>query len=167
MEPDGGVAVLVEFLEHRLRDALVDAAVALPRLHRGRLGELGHAVLGEPQRRVGDFGVEAAEVVGIMCNEPEPEGRAVAAVLLEGGARLRGDGAILVGQRVRDPGDVVQRDERRERGDQPAAAAPDRAAVPVAGVAERTSVGDDDQPPAHERSLTAPAPRPANPPGGS
>ena len=79
-----------------------------------------------------------------MRDEPQPVARAVARGLLDGA--LRGDGAILVRERARDPGDVVVRDERRERRHEPAGATPrDTRPVLVARERERTAIGDDDQ----------------------
>ena len=108
-----------------------------------------------------------------MRDEPQPVARAVARGLLDGA--LGGDGAILVRERARDPGDVVVRDERRERRHEPAGAAPcDARARLVAREPERTAIGDDDQLPPRRhlrgrlygRSLTKRSrdPRPLAPP---
>jgi hypothetical protein len=83
-------------------------------------------------------------------DEPQPEGRAIARVLVDrGSAGLSDDGAVLVGHRARDPGDVVVGDEAPQRSHEPAAPAPcDALAAAIARERDRPPVRDDDQLPA-------------------
>ena len=102
-------------------------------------------MLQKPERRVRELVVEPAEVGRIVPDEAQPVARAVAAGLLERTAGLVGDRAVLLAERVRDPGDVVQGDERRERGDEAASTAAGTPTGLVTREGERPPVGDDDQ----------------------
>ena len=122
-----------------------------------RVREAPHVVLQEPERRVGDDVVVPVVRVRVVRDETQPVRRAVAGRLLEPVAAVLGrNGAVLVGHRARDPGDVVMRDEAAQRSDEAAAAAKDDAlARRRAAVAHRPAVGDDEQlpPSAHQRNL--------------
>ena len=82
-----------------------------------------------------------------MGEQPQPERRAVARLLVDrGAAGVDRDGPVLVAHRARDPGHVVVLDEAAQRGDEPAAAASrDPLAVRVAPVGDRPAIRDDDQ----------------------
>ena len=148
VEEDGRARLALELLEdgvgegpvHRHVAVLPGAAQVVARV----VLELPEAVLDEPERGIGDDVVVEVVRGGLVRDEPQAVARAVAGGLLDG--TLGGDGAVLVRERARDPGDVVVRDERRERRHEPAGAAP-RDARPgrVAPEGERTAIGDDDQ----------------------
>ena len=105
-------------------------------------------MLDEPQHRVGDDVVVAAIRLGIVSDEPEPRTATRRASLGDAlAACLRDDRPVRVGDRARDPDDVVVLGEAVERGHEAAAAAAgDDLAVGVARVDHRAPVRDDDQP---------------------
>ena len=121
MEPDRRVALVVEPLEHGGGKRLVDRGVALPGLFQPpvevrRLDEIPEVVLEEPERGVRELVVEPVERLLLVGHEPKPVQLARPPRPLDRPAgRLRGDGAILVGQRAGDPGHVMVCDQGAER----------------------------------------------------
>ena len=149
VEEDRRLGLGLELLGDRLREAFVDAHVAvrpgvLERdVDRGRVGQLPEVVLQEPEHRVRDDVVEP--VVGrlVVRDQAQPHRGVAAEALLD--HALSCHGAVFVAHRARDPGHVVVRDEPAQRRDEPAAAAPGHALAVLARVGDGPAVGDDDQ----------------------
>ena len=133
----------LDLRHHRLGDVAVDRLVAeVPGVELlladvRRVGEVPEVVLDEPEDRVGDHVVEAVVGLGVAADQQHAVVDAVDREL-DRAAVLLGDGDVLVGHRRGDPERVAVGDQARERRDQAAAAAAQRAlAVLVALELER------------------------------
>ena len=149
MEEDRRVGLTLELLEHGRGEAGVDGSVpVMPRrmeraIDLRRVCELPQRMLDEPQHRVRDDVVVPIVRLLVVRDQVQAIRRAVLRGLLE---RLAGAGAILVAHRARDPRHVVVAEQAAQRGREPAAATASR---PVCLEGDGTTVGDDDQLPAH------------------
>ena len=132
MEEDLRVGVAVELLEHRVGERAVHRAGSRPRQAMrndgsmsGADGEPPEVVLDEPERAVGDDVVVAVVRELVVRDEAQPVRRRRCGVSSIGSSpRSRGDDAVLVAHRARDPRHVVVGDQPAQRRDEPAAAAP-------------------------------------------
>ena len=148
VKKNGRVRLGLEFLEHGVGEALVDADVPLlPRVPHGvidgrRVRELPQVVLEKPEDRICDDVVEPVVLALVVSHQPESKLRAVPRGFLD---RLRGSDAVLVADRTGDPGDVVMRDQPAQGRDEAAAPAPRHPLAVLATVRDRAAVRHDDQ----------------------
>ncbi len=153
VEEHGRVRLALELGDNGVREVPVHDAVPLapgvvqPVVDVGCAREPPQVVLDEPEHRVGDHVV--VPVVGgrVVGDEPEAVRGAVAGRLLQRlAACLLRHGTVLLGERARDPGDVVALDQAAERSDE-AATAPsgDPLTLHVALEGDGAAVGDNDE----------------------
>jgi hypothetical protein len=153
VEEDGRLGLGLELGEDRVREGVVHRHVALvpgvveAAVDVRRVRQRPEIVLQEPEGRIRDDVVEP--VVGrlVMWDEAQSVRRAVAGDLLDRlAARLLGHGAVLGGDRARDPRHVVMCDEAPERRHEPAPATlGDPLAVRVQRVRDRAAIRHHDQ----------------------
>jgi hypothetical protein len=173
----GAAAAGLDLLDHRVGELPVDGHIAVrpggvfALGQRGGEGEAVHAVLEEPEQRVGDHRVEV--VVGLLLDldQAQVHGRRVVGGAgpvrvaeprfgVEGDldrlpAVLGGHGGVLLGGRGTHPDGVGQvRDQARERRDQAAGAAGGRPARLVAPERHRSPVRQQ-----HHRQVRLPCRR--------
>ena len=117
----------------------------------GRVRKIPEAVVNEPQHRVRDDVVKQPVRVLLVSDQAKSIGCAVPAGLVD---RARGDAAILLGDRARDPRHVVMGHEGAKRRDESAAAAARcPGTVRTARIGHRPPVRDDDQLSARRRRV--------------
>ncbi len=129
-----------------------------------RAREVPQPVLNEPEHRIGDDVVVEGVRLGIVSEQAEVVGRPAARRLADAGdARLPRHEPVLLGNRARDPRDVVVLGKAVEsRHEPPTATSRDALAGLVPPVDDGATVGDDDEAPArigHERTVPPPRER--------
>ena len=159
VEEHGRTGIAVELLEHGCRERRVDLDVAVvpgrvePVIDGRPVRELPEVVVDEPEHRVRHDVVKPVVGLLVVRDQPQPERRSAARGLVQ---HFAGKRMVLVRDRARDPCHVVQGEQSAQRGDEAAAAAPRDPLAPVVPRERHwAAVRDDDELPAHRRTLTA------------